>query len=167
MSDRRGSAPGRIRRAERDTSPLYFAARFDHAGGLSSIEGRRNSNVDRPWRHPGDVKGGATQALVEYTRASITSSCGGGRARDRSVRACARLRPAEARRCALTTGGERVRTYHDRQCAQSWSFRDAAGNELTAGLLRSIGSWCIFPAKSGVTVLPSSLTCFPAKVAVW
>src|SRR5689334_1577041 len=36
----------------------------------------------------------------------------------------------EAQRTALTLAADRVRAYHDRQRASSWSFQDAEGNEL-------------------------------------
>jgi histidinol dehydrogenase len=70
-----------------------------------------------------------------------------------------------AQRDALTAATERVRSYHDRQRAQSWSFRDADGNELGQQVtpLDRVGIY----VPGGKAAYPSSviMNAMPARVA--
>ena len=70
-----------------------------------------------------------------------------------------------AQRDALTAAAERVRTYHEKQRAQSWSYTDADGNELGQQItaLDRVGLY----VPGGKAAYPSSviMNAVPAKVA--
>jgi histidinol dehydrogenase len=79
------------------------------------------------------------------------------------VEALAGLPPAQ--RDALSAAAERVRSYHERQRAESWSFRDSDGNELGQQVtpLDRVGVY----VPGGKAAYPSSvlMNVIPAKVA--
>ena len=79
-----------------------------------------------------DVKARGDDALLEYTRRFDGTRIAHAReleiGRDACEKALAGL--PETQRRALTTAAERVRAYHERQRAASWSYADAEGNEL-------------------------------------
>jgi histidinol dehydrogenase len=70
-----------------------------------------------------------------------------------------------AQREALTVAAERVRAYHEKQRAQSWSYADADGNELGQQItaLDRVGIY----VPGGKAAYPSSvlMNALPAKVA--
>ena len=70
-----------------------------------------------------------------------------------------------AQRDALTAAAERVRAYHEKQRAQSWSYADADGNELGQQVtaLDRVGIY----VPGGKAAYPSSvlMNALPAKVA--
>ena len=70
-----------------------------------------------------------------------------------------------AQREALTAAAERVRAYHEKQRAQSWSYADAEGNELGQQVtaLDRVGIY----VPGGKAAYPSSvlMNALPAKVA--
>jgi histidinol dehydrogenase len=70
-----------------------------------------------------------------------------------------------AQRDALQAAAERVRAYHDHQRAQSWTYRDADGNELGQQItpINRVGIY----VPGGKAAYPSSvlMNALPAKVA--
>jgi histidinol dehydrogenase len=114
-----------------------------------------------------DVKARGDAALLEYTRrfdhveANDATELEIGRAE--CQRALEGL-PA-AQRSALEAAAERVRDYHERQRAQSWSYEDAYGNELGQRVtaLDRVGVY----VPGGKAAYPSSviMNVMPAKVA--
>jgi histidinol dehydrogenase len=72
---------------------------------------------------------------------------------------------SSAQRDALSAAAERVRSYHEHQRAQSWSFRDSDGNELGQQVtpLDRVGVY----VPGGKAAYPSSvlMNVIPAKVA--
>jgi histidinol dehydrogenase len=114
-----------------------------------------------------DVKVRGDVALVEYTRRfddlKVLDASDLEIGRDACERALATL--PEPRRAALVTAAERVRTYHERQRAESWTFHDAQGNELGQRVtaLDRVGVY----VPGGKAAYPSSviMNVMPAKVA--
>ncbi|HUP94229.1 MAG TPA: histidinol dehydrogenase [Burkholderiales bacterium] len=114
-----------------------------------------------------DVRLRGDDALLEYTRR--LDRVNATRAQDLQVSAaeCARALTAlpEAQRVALQAAAERVRSYHERQRAQSWSYQDAEGNELGQRVtpLDRVGVY----VPGGKAAYPSSviMNVMPAKVA--
>jgi histidinol dehydrogenase len=114
-----------------------------------------------------DVKARGDAALVEYTRrfdsvaANDATDLEIGRAE--CERALAGL--PSAQRSALEAAAQRVRDYHERQRAQSWSYEDAHGNELGQRVtaLDRVGVY----VPGGKAAYPSSviMNVMPAKVA--
>ncbi|HEY9447995.1 MAG TPA: histidinol dehydrogenase, partial [Burkholderiales bacterium] len=114
-----------------------------------------------------DVKARGDAALLEYTQrydrvsANAVSELAIGTAD--MQRALDRV-PRE-QRVALETAAERVRVYHEHQRAQSWSYRDADGNELGQQVtpLDRVGIY----VPGGKAAYPSSvlMNALPAKVA--
>jgi histidinol dehydrogenase len=114
-----------------------------------------------------DVKSRGDAALLEYTRqfdkvradTIAELEVGRGECED----ALARL-PA-SRRAALETAGRRVRDYHEKQLAQSWTIGDGDGNELGQKVtpLDRVGVY----VPGGKAAYPSSviMNVMPAKVA--
>jgi histidinol dehydrogenase len=82
---------------------------------------------------------------------------------ERLARALTALNPVE--REALATAAERVRVYHEKQRAESWSFTDADGNELGQRVtpLERVGIY----VPGGKAAYPSSviMNAVPARVA--
>lgn len=114
-----------------------------------------------------DVKARGDDALLEYTRRFDGTRLAHAReleiGRDACEKALAGL--PETQRRALTTAAERVRAYHDRQRAASWSYADAEGNELGQRItaLDRVGIY----VPGGKAAYPSSviMNTVPAKVA--
>jgi histidinol dehydrogenase len=114
-----------------------------------------------------DVKVRGDVALVEYTRRfddlKVLDASDLEIGRDACERALAML--PEPRRAALVTAAERVRTYHERQRAESWTFHDSQGNELGQRVtaLDRVGVY----VPGGKAAYPSSviMNVMPAKVA--
>jgi histidinol dehydrogenase len=114
-----------------------------------------------------DVKARGDAALVEYTRrfdsvaANDATDLEIGRAE--CERALAGL--PSAQRSALEAAAQRVRDYHERQRAQSWSYEDAHGNELGQRVtaIDRVGVY----VPGGKAAYPSSviMNVMPAKVA--
>ena len=114
-----------------------------------------------------DVKARGDAALVEHTQRLDRVQI--ARAADLEV-AMAACREAlaslpAARREALTTAANRVRAYHERQRAESWSFTDELGNELGQQVtpIDRVGVY----VPGGKAAYPSSvlMNVLPAKVA--
>ncbi len=114
-----------------------------------------------------DVKARGDAALVEHTRRldRVTVDRAGELEISRSACEAALDTLPAAQRDALTSAAERVRTYHERQRAGSWSFRDSSGNELGQQVtaLDRVGVY----VPGGKAAYPSSviMNVMPAKVA--
>jgi histidinol dehydrogenase len=114
-----------------------------------------------------DVKQRGDAALIEYTnrfdRFTLTSASQLEIPRAELERALVTL-PA-AQRTALETAAARVRDYHQRQLAQSWSYVDADGTRLGQQVtaLERVGIY----VPGGKAAYPSSvlMNALPAKVA--
>jgi histidinol dehydrogenase len=114
-----------------------------------------------------DVKARGDAALLEYTRRFDRVEANDARdleiGRSECERALAGL--PSAQRSALEAAAERVRDYHERQRAQSWSYQDAHGNELGQRVtaLDRVGVY----VPGGKAAYPSSviMNVMPAKVA--
>lgn len=114
-----------------------------------------------------DVKARGDAALLEYTqrydRSGVTSAAGLEIPAAECSEALAAL--PEKQRGALEAAAERVRAYHERQRAQSWSYRDAEGNELgqKVSALDRVGVY----VPGGKASYPSSviMNVVPARVA--
>lgn len=142
-----------------------FDARFDE---LLLFEAAQDPAIDQVVADiVADVKVRGDVALVEYTRRfddlEVLDASELEIGRDACERALATL--PEARRAALVTAAERVRTYHERQRAESWTFHDAQGNELGQRVtaLDRVGVY----VPGGKAAYPSSvvMNVMPAKVA--
>ncbi len=114
-----------------------------------------------------DVKQRGDAALIEYTnrfdRVALTSAAALEIPRAELARALANLPVAQ--RTALETAAARVRDYHQRQLAQSWSYVDADGTRLGQQVtaLERVGIY----VPGGKAAYPSSvlMNALPAKVA--
>ncbi len=114
-----------------------------------------------------DVKARGDAAVLEYTqhfdRVEARSLKELEVPRAEQERALKQL-PAPQRE-ALTAAAERVRVYHEKQSAQSWSYADADGNELGQQVtaLDRVGLY----VPGGKAAYPSSviMNAVPAKVA--
>lgn len=114
-----------------------------------------------------DVKARGDAALLEYTRRFDRLSVDRAQALEISQtdlrQALARL--AASGRAALETAVERVRAYHSRQLAQSWSYTEADGTELGQKIspLDRVGIY----VPGGKAAYPSSviMNAIPAQVA--
>ncbi|MDB5923994.1 MAG: histidinol dehydrogenase [Betaproteobacteria bacterium] len=142
-----------------------FDARFDE---LLLFEAAQDPAIDQVVADiVADVKVRGDVALVEYTRRfddlEVLDASELEIGRDACERALATL--PQARRAALVTAAERVRTYHERQRAESWTFHDAQGNELGQRVtaLDRVGVY----VPGGKAAYPSSviMNVMPAKVA--
>ena len=113
------------------------------------------------------VKARGDDALLEYTRRfdGMRIAHGGELEIGRDVCEKALAGLPETQRRALTTAAERVRAYHERQRAASWSYTDAEGNELGQRItaLDRVGIY----VPGGKAAYPSSviMNTVPAKVA--
>ena len=145
------------------------AADFDaRLAELLAFEAAQDPNVDQAVAVIlDDVRARGDEALLEYTRRFDRVSVAHAREleigkdeRERALRAL-----PESQRVALTTAAERVRAYHERQRASSWSYTDAEGNELGQQVtsLDRVGVY----VPGGKAAYPSSvlMNCVPAKVA--
>ena len=144
-------------------------ADFDAAlTALLAFEGAQDAKVDETVALIlADVKSRGDAALLEYTRRfdRVEAKSAGELeiARSECQRALAGLPPAQ--RDALETAAQRVRDYHERQRAQSWSYEDDYGNELGQRVtaLDRVGVY----VPGGKAAYPSSviMNVMPAKVA--
>jgi len=114
-----------------------------------------------------DVRARGDAALLEHTRRLDRVAAANMAELEIHARACKEALaglPATQRE-ALSTAAERVRIYHEQQRAQSWSFRDADGNELGQQItpLDRVGVY----VPGGKAAYPSSviMNVVPAKVA--
>ena len=114
-----------------------------------------------------DVRSRGDAALIEYTQRFDHVRCPMAADLEISLEECrAALQALPAkRREALTLAADRVRTYHEHQRAQSWTFRDEHGNELGQRItpLDRVGVY----VPGGKAAYPSSviMNVVPAKVA--
>ncbi|MFV0275973.1 MAG: histidinol dehydrogenase [Parahaliea sp.] len=106
-------------------------------------------------------------ALVEYTarfdRRAVTDAAELAVSPARLQQALAAIDPA--RRRALEAAAERVRSYHEHQRQDSWSYRDAQGNRLGQQITPLARAGIYVPG--GKASYPSSvlMNALPAKVA--
>jgi len=142
-----------------------FAARL---AALLSFEAAQDPKVDTAVAAIlADVKQRGDAALLEYTkrfdRVDVAAANQLEIPRDELQRALNGL-PA-AQRAALEAAAARVRTYHERQRAQSWSYTDEDGTRLGQQVtaLERIGIY----VPGGKASYPSSvlMNALPAKVA--
>ena len=142
-----------------------FAARL---ASLLAFEAAQDPQVDAAVAAIlADVKQRGDTALLEYTRRFDRVEAGAATALEISGddmrRALAAL-PA-AQRAALETAAARVRSYHERQLAQSWYYVDEDGTRLGQQViaLERVGIY----VPGGKAAYPSSvlMNALPAKVA--
>jgi histidinol dehydrogenase len=114
-----------------------------------------------------DVKARGDEAVLEYTRrfdrVQAASMAELEIPRAELDEALARLAPAA--RDALEAAARRVRAYHEKQRARSWSYEDAEGNELGQRITPLDRAGVYVPG--GKAAYPSSvlMNVLPAKVA--
>jgi histidinol dehydrogenase len=152
-----------IRRLSTDQSD--FEAQLD---GLLALEREHDRSIERTVSEIIEqVRARGDAALLELTRhfdvirAVSASELRIGREEcEHALRSL-----PEAQRTALTLAADRVRVYHDRQRASSWSFQDEEGNELGQRItaLDRVGVY----VPGGKAAYPSSvlMNVVPAKVA--
>jgi len=147
------------------TSAPDFAGRL---AALLSFESAQDPQIDTAVAAIlADVKARGDAALLEYTRqfdrVKAVSATDLEISGDELHRALAGL-PAP-RRAALETAAARVRNYHERQRAQSWSYVDEDGTRLGQQVtpLERVGIY----VPGGKAAYPSSvlMNALPAKVA--
>lgn len=135
---------------------------------LLAFEGAQDPRVDETVAAIlADVKLRGDAALVEYTQRfdHVDAQTAGELeiGREECARALDGLDATQ--RSALEAAAERVRSYHERQRAQSWSFEDEHGNELGQRVtaLDRVGVY----VPGGKAAYPSSviMNTMPAKVA--
>ena len=135
---------------------------------LLAFEGAQDARVDETVAAIlADVKARGDEALVEYTRRFDRVEVANAAALEIDRAECDRALqglPA-AQRAALEAAAARVRAYHERQRAQSWSYEDEYGNELGQRVtpLDRVGVY----VPGGKAAYPSSviMNVMPAKVA--
>ena len=114
-----------------------------------------------------DVKARGDAAVLEYTRRFDRVQAGSVRELEltRESLAAALERLPDARRAALEAAVRRVRSYHERQVAQSWEFTDEDGSRLGQQVtpLDRVGIY----VPGGKAAYPSSviMNAVPARVA--
>lgn len=114
-----------------------------------------------------DVKARGDAALLEHTRRldRVEVALAADLEIDKGICEAALENLPGPQRAALTTASERVRAYHEKQRAQSWSFKDAHGNELGQQVtpLERVGVY----VPGGKAAYPSSviMNVVPATVA--
>jgi histidinol dehydrogenase len=135
---------------------------------LLAFEGAQDSRVDEAVASIlADVRSRGDAALVEYTRRFDHLEVADAGALEIGKAECGRALDSlpRAQRAALETAAQRVREYHERQRAQSWSYEDAYGNELGQRVtpLDRVGVY----VPGGKAAYPSSvvMNVMPAKVA--
>jgi histidinol dehydrogenase len=135
---------------------------------LLAFEGAQDPKVDEAVAGIlADVKARGDAALVEYTRRLDRVGAASARELEIGPEECAKALETlpHAQRAALEAAAERVRAYHERQRAESWSFHDADGNELGQRVtpLDRVGVY----VPGGKAAYPSSviMNVMPAKVA--
>jgi len=147
------------------SSDPQFAAQL---AALLAFEGAQDPAIDATVAGIlADVRQRGDAAVLEYTRrfdrlqaASVAQL---EFTRDEMQRALAALNPAQ--RNALEQAAARVRTYHEKQVAQSWSYTDEDGTRLgqQVSALDRVGIY----VPGGKAAYPSSvlMNALPAKVA--
>ncbi|HEY0337606.1 MAG TPA: histidinol dehydrogenase, partial [Burkholderiales bacterium] len=137
-------------------------------GALLAFEAAQDPRVDAVVADIlANVKARGDAALLEYTRRfdRVDVHAAGELEVDRDTCERALSRLPEAQRAALKVAAERVRTFHEHQRAESWSFRDPDGNELGQRVtaLDRVGVY----VPGGKAAYPSSviMNVIPAKVA--
>ena len=114
-----------------------------------------------------DVKTRGDAAVLEYTTRfdGVTAGSLAELEIPRSELQAALARIAAPRRAALEAAVARVRDFHERQRAQSWSYTDADGNELGQQITALDRAGLYVPG--GKAAYPSSviMNAVPAKVA--
>jgi histidinol dehydrogenase len=147
------------------TSDPDFAARLSE---LLAFESTHDAQVDATAAAIlEDVRKRGDAAVLEHTQRLDRIAAADIRdleiAHGTCGEALAGLPPAQ--RDALSAAAERVRSYHERQRAESWSFRDSDGNELGQQVtaLDRVGVY----VPGGKAAYPSSvlMNVIPAKVA--
>ena len=135
---------------------------------LLAFEGAQDPKVDETVAAIlADVKVRGDVALIEYTRRfdRVDAQTAGELEIGRPECARALQSLPATQRSALEAAAVRVRTYHERQRAQSWSFEDEHGNELGQRVtpLDRVGVY----VPGGKASYPSSviMNTLPAKVA--
>ncbi len=157
------TAPSTIRRL--NASNPAFAAELDHLLSWESVSddavNARVLDIIQAVRERGD------DALVELTRRfdglEVASMADLILPRERLEQALTRLTPA--RRHALEAAAERVRSYHQRQKQDSWSYTEADGTQLGQQVTPLDRAGLYVPG--GKATYPSSvlMNAIPAKVA--
>jgi histidinol dehydrogenase len=147
------------------SSDPQFAAQL---AALLAFEGAQDPAIDATVAGIlADVRQRGDAAVLEYTRRfdrlQATSVAQLEFTRDEMQRALAALNPAQ--RNALEQAAARVRTYHEKQVAQSWSYTDEDGTRLgqQVSALDRVGIY----VPGGKAAYPSSvlMNALPAKVA--
>jgi histidinol dehydrogenase len=148
-----------------DTRRADFDAEF---AALVAVDTDSDQDIDRAaGAIVADVRERGDVALLEYTirfdrlqaRSVAELEIAAG-----EMRAALEALPAE-QRVALETAARRIRSYHERQIATSWSYTEEDGTELgqRVGALDSVGLY----VPGGRAAYPSSLlmNALPAQVA--
>jgi histidinol dehydrogenase len=137
-------------------------------GGLLAFESAQDPQVDAVVADIlADVRARGDAAVLEYTRRFDRVDAGSVRELEltRESLAAALERLPDARRAALEAAVRRVRSYHERQVAQSWEFTDEDGSRLGQQVtpLDRVGIY----VPGGKAAYPSSviMNAVPARVA--
>jgi histidinol dehydrogenase len=137
-------------------------------GALLAFESAQDPKVDAVVADIlADVKARGDAAVLEYTRRFDRVEAGSVRELEltRESLAAALERLPDARRAALEAAVRRVRSYHERQVAQSWEFTDEDGSRLGQQVtpLDRVGIY----VPGGKAAYPSSviMNAVPARVA--
>ena len=147
------------------TGAADFPARL---AALLAFENTQDESIDRTVAGIlEDVRRRGDDAVLEYTRrfdrVQAQSMADLAISRDEAERAFERLAPA--RREALVQAAGRIRAYHERQVAESWSYTDADGTRLGQQVtpLDRVGLY----VPGGKAAYPSSvlMNAIPARVA--
>ncbi|MDP2240368.1 MAG: histidinol dehydrogenase [Burkholderiales bacterium] len=148
-----------------DTAQPDFDARL---ATLLAFESAQDPQVDATVAAIlADVRQRGDAAVLEYTRKFDRVEAKSVKELEvpRAEQARALKQLPAAQRDALTAAADRVRTYHEKQRAQSWSYTDADGNELGQQItaLDRVGLY----VPGGKAAYPSSviMNAVPAKVA--
>ncbi len=148
-----------------DTAQPDFDARLAQ---LLAFESAQDPQVDATVAAIlADVRQRGDAAVLEYTRKFDRVEAKSVKELEvpRAEQARALKQLPAAQRDALTAAADRVRTYHEKQRAQSWSYTDADGNELGQQItaLDRVGLY----VPGGKAAYPSSviMNAVPAKVA--
>jgi histidinol dehydrogenase len=163
MNESAVDAPVRINRL--DTRSPDFGARLD---ALLAWEASQDAAIERTVADIlADVRRRGDAAVLEYTRrfdrVEVSSAAELEIGADELEAALESLDPAV--RQSLEDAAHRVRAYHERQLAESWSFTDAQGNRL-GQMVRPIDRAGLY-VPGGKAAYPSSvlMNALPAKVA--
>ncbi|MEN3352875.1 MAG: histidinol dehydrogenase [Betaproteobacteria bacterium] len=147
------------------TTQPDFAAQLE---ALLAFEAAQDPRVDTVVADIlANVKARGDAALLEYTRRFDRVGVDAAPELEIDRGTCERALSTlpEAQRAALNAAAERVRTFHEHQCVQSWSFRDTDGNELGQRVTAVDRVGVYVPG--GKAAYPSSviMNVIPAKVA--